>query len=141
MHLHEESYVHSSLIGQTCVAAGQNNVGVYCTNPRCSRELVYLREGTLKLLEMESDSDARPRRDNGPFQMRFLPKKYFWLCSECAKRYVVKQWTNSGIVLEIRKRQNAGTQPILVALQSYDSQTQPQDIPEDVMLSDIRSIA
>lgn len=140
MHLQEESYVHNSMTGQICIAAGKNNVGVQCANSSCSCELVYLRSGTLKLLEMQS-SDEQHRSCNSSFQMRFLPKKYFWLCSECAKKYIVKQWTSSGIALEFRKRQNAGTEPTLTAIQSTDTMTQSQDVPEIVLLSDVRSIA
>lgn len=141
MHLQEESYVHNSLIGQTRTAASQSNVGVHCTNPLCSRELVYLRGGTLKLLEMESDPGGRPELDSEMFQMRALPKKYFWLCSECAGKYIVEQWTNSGIVLETRKHEDTDTQKVPDALPFSDPRTHTQSAPEDALLRDMRSIS
>ncbi len=140
MHLQEESYVHNLESGQICIAADKNNVGVHCANADCSNELLYLRSGTLKLLEME-DPDEQHRGGNSSFEMRFLPKKYFWLCGECAKKYVVKQWTRSGIVLEFRKRQSVAMQATAVADQSSDSVTPTQEVDEDALLTDMRSIA
>jgi hypothetical protein len=71
-----------------------------CANPQCSKELLYLREGRLWLLELESHADDQFRPDDGAFAMRSLPSTFFWLCGECAKTHIVKRWTPSGLVLE-----------------------------------------
>jgi hypothetical protein len=75
-----------------------------CANPQCSKELLYLREGRLALLEMESHANDQPRPDDGAFAMRSLPSRLFWLCGECTKTYVVKRWTTSGLVVALRSR-------------------------------------
>jgi len=82
-----------------------------CANPQCSKELVYFREGRLELLELEVDSDDQVRPDYGQFAMRLLPRRFFWLCGECAKTYIVKRWTHSGPVLMFSKRHLAGSLP------------------------------
>jgi hypothetical protein len=53
-----------------------------CANPKCSKELLYLREGRLGLLELESDSDDQVRPDDGAFEMKSLPSRFFRHCGE-----------------------------------------------------------
>jgi hypothetical protein len=89
-------------------------LAMHCANPQCSKELLYLREGTLRLLELEPDSDDQLRPDDGAFAMRSLPSKYFWLCGECTKTHIVKRWTTSGVVLVSRSLKRAGSHPSLV---------------------------
>jgi hypothetical protein len=48
-----------------------------CANPKCSKELLYLLEGRLELLELESDSDDQVRPDDGAFAMKCLPSRFF----------------------------------------------------------------
>ena len=36
------------------VVVGKHNSATRCANPQCSKELLYLREGSLQLLELES---------------------------------------------------------------------------------------
>jgi hypothetical protein len=88
-----------------------------CANPQCSKELLYLREGRIQFLELESQSDDQFRPDNGAFAMNFLPSKFFWLCGECAKTHEIKRWTTSGLVLVLRKPDTAARHPILVPVQ------------------------
>jgi hypothetical protein len=85
-----------------------------CANPQCSKELLYLREGSLQLLELESDSDDQSGQDDGAFAMKPLRSKYFWLCGECSKTHIVKQWTTSGLVLVLRNQEKAGSRPNLI---------------------------
>jgi hypothetical protein len=99
MRFQENSDVLNSQFIQPSMAAGKRSLAVRCANAQCSRELIYLREGTLKLLEMESHSGDEVLPDDGSFQMRSLPSKYFWLCGKCAAKYIVKRWTISGTVL------------------------------------------
>jgi hypothetical protein len=71
-----------------------------CANPKCSKELLYLREGRLGLLELESDSDDQVRPDDGAFEMKSLPSRFFRHCGECAKMHIIKRRTASRLVLE-----------------------------------------
>ena len=89
----------------------KRNSGMRCANPHCSKELLYLREGSLQLLELESDSDDQSRQDDGAFAMKPLRSKFFWLCGECSKTQIVKQWTTSGLVLMLRNQRTAGSRP------------------------------
>ena len=90
------------------VEEGKHNAGMRCANPQCPKELFYLREGSLQLLELEPDSDRQSRLDDGAFAMKPLPSMYFWLCGECAKTHMVKRWTTSGLVLMLRNQKTAG---------------------------------
>jgi hypothetical protein len=82
----------------------KRSLATQCANPQCSKELLYLREGRLALLDMESHANDQPRPDDGAFAMRSLPSRFFWLCGECTKTYVVKRWTTSGLVVVLRNR-------------------------------------
>ena len=93
----------------------ERNWGVQCANPQCSKELLYLREGKLWLLELESHADDQFRPDDGAFAMRSLPSKFFWLCGECAKTHIVKRWTTSGLVVVLRNQNTADSPPDLAA--------------------------
>jgi hypothetical protein len=85
-----------------------------CANPQCSKELLYLREGSLQLLALESDSDEESRQDDGAFATKPLRSRFFWLCGECSKTHIVKQWTTSGLVLVLRNQKTAGGHPDLM---------------------------
>jgi hypothetical protein len=85
-----------------------------CTNPQCFKELLYLREGSLQLLTLEPDSDDQFWQDDGAFAMKPLRSKFFWLCGECSKTHLVKQWTTSGLVLVHRDRKKSGRRPNLI---------------------------
>ena len=96
------------------VGEGKHNSATRCANPLCSKELLYLREGSLQLLELESDSDDQSPEDDGAFAMKPLRGKFFWLCGECAKTHIVRQWTTSGLVLVPRNQKTAGDRPNLI---------------------------
>jgi hypothetical protein len=83
------------------------NSAMQCANPKCSKELLYLREGSLQLLALESDSDDQSRQDDGSFAMKPLHSRFFWLCGECSKTHIVKQWTPAGVVLMLRNQKKA----------------------------------
>jgi hypothetical protein len=93
------------------VVEGKHNSATRCANPQCSKELLYLREGSLQLLELEPDSADQARQDDGAFAMKPLRSKFFWLCGECSKTHIVKQWTTSGPVLVVRSQKTVGGQP------------------------------
>ena len=60
-------------------------------------------------------ADHQFRPDDGPFAMRSLPSKFFWLCGECAKTHIVKRWTTSGLVVVLRNQNTADSPPDLAA--------------------------
>jgi hypothetical protein len=97
---------------QPSIVGSKYDSAMQCANPQCSKELHYLREGTLNLLEMEPHSDDQFQSDAGAFAMRSVPSKYFWLCGECTKTLIVKRWTTAGIVLALRSQKMAAA-PIL----------------------------
>jgi hypothetical protein len=96
------------------VVEDKHNSATRCANLQCSKELLYLREGSLRWLELESDSDDQSPQDDGAFAMKALRGKFFWLCGECAKTHVVKRWTTSGVVLVLRNQKTAGNRPNLI---------------------------
>jgi hypothetical protein len=103
----------------------EGNWGMQCANPQCSKELLYLREGRLWLLELESHADDQFRPDDGAFAMRSLPSKFFWLCGECAKTHIVKRWTTSGLVVVLRNQNLADSHPDLAARPATTGTTRP----------------
>jgi hypothetical protein len=76
---------------------------VKCTNPECFFDSPYLRDGSLHLLELELHSDRRIESNERGFPMRSSPRRFFWLCVKCAKRFTIAKWTPSGVVLALRK--------------------------------------
>jgi hypothetical protein len=103
----------------------ERNWGMQCANPQCSKELLYLREGRLWLLELESHADDQFWPDDGAFAMRSLPRKFFWLCGECAKTHIVKRWTTSGLVVVLRNQNIADSHPDLAARPATMGTTRP----------------
>jgi hypothetical protein len=100
---------------QASIPGRKHNSATQCANPQCSKELLYFREGTLELLELEPQSDDRAGQNDGAFTMSSLPSRFFWLCGECTKTYILKRWTTSGLVLALRSQKVAGSHPLLVA--------------------------
>ena len=111
MSMQRESDVQSYLSNQPSIVGSKHNSAMQCANPQCSKELLYLREGTLNLLEMESHSVDQFQSDVGAFAMRSVPSKFFWLCGECTKTLILKRWTTAGLVLVLRNQKTAGSDP------------------------------
>src|SRR5664279_765850 len=89
-----------------------------CANPRCSTELLYLREGSLRLLELQMPAEVHlPSYDTG-FSGRLLPRKFFWLCGACTEVLVIGQWTLSGVVLRSRCHKEGENGESQIAAQS-----------------------
>jgi hypothetical protein len=128
MSIQQESDVYNRLPNQPSIVGTKHNSAMQCANPRCSKELLYLREGTLKLLEMESHSDDQFRSDVGAFATRSVPSKYFWLCGECTKTLIVKRWTTSGLDLVLRNQKTAGSHPNMVARPATAATTRPPPV-------------
>jgi hypothetical protein len=109
MNIQEEFDLSNPPSDQPSVVEDKNNSAMRCGNPQCSKELLYLREGSLQLLALEPDSDDQFRQDDGAFAMKPHRSKFFWLCGECSKTLIVKQWTTSGLVLMLRNQKKASS--------------------------------
>ena len=107
---------------------GKHNSAMQCANPKCSKELLYLREGSLHLLVLESDSDDQSRQDDGAFAMKPLRSRFFWLCGECSKTHIVKRWTTSGVVLMLRNQKKPNNNLNLIK-PAIAATTQPLPVP------------
>jgi hypothetical protein len=132
MSMHRESDFQNYLSNQPSIVGSKHNSATQCANPQCSRELLYLREGTLNLLEMESHSDDQFQSDVGAFAMRSVPSKYFWLCGECTKTLILKRWTTACLVLVLRNQKTAGSHPNLAARPATAATTRPLPVPVTV---------
>ena len=102
---------------QQAIVWSTPSLAMQCANPRCCRELLYLREGRLALLDMESHANVPPRPDDGAFAMNCFPSQYFWLCCECAEIYLLKRWTNSGLIVVLRNPNTTGLRADLQTLE------------------------
>jgi hypothetical protein len=114
MSLQMECDVRNPSSNQPGIVWSKRSLTTQCANPQCFKELLYLREGRLELLELEPDADDL-RPDDGAFAMRPLPSKCFWLCGECAITYILKRWTASGVVVVLRSQNAADSHPDLAA--------------------------
>jgi len=76
MSLQKKSEDHNQLSNQSIVRS-KHNLALRCANQLCSKELLYLREGTLQLLELESQSDGLFQPNDGAFTTRSSPSKFF----------------------------------------------------------------
>src|ERR1700704_3175111 len=77
MSIQKEFDVRNPLCERLSMVESKHNSAMQCANPQCSKELLYLREGTLELLELESPSDNQFRPDEGAFATRPLPNNFF----------------------------------------------------------------
>jgi hypothetical protein len=109
------------------VVEGKHSSAMRCANPQCSKELLYLREGSLQLLALESDSDEESKQDDGAFAMKPRRSRFFWLCGECSKTHIVEQWTTSGLVLALRNQKTARSRPDLMTPAAVAT-TQPHPV-------------
>jgi hypothetical protein len=134
MSMQRESDLQNYLSNQPSVVGSKHNSAMQCANPQCSKELLYLREGTLNLLEMESHSDDQFQSDVGAFAMRSVPSKYFWLCGECTKTLILKRWTTAGLVLVLRSQKTARSHPNLAARPATAATTRPLPVSLTVPL-------
>jgi len=111
MILQKECDVRNPASKQPGIVWSKRSLTMQCANPQCLKELLYLREGRLELLELEPHAGDQFLPDDGAFAMRSLPSKCFWLCGECAITYIVRRWTPSGLVVVLRNRNAADSHP------------------------------
>lgn len=79
-----------------------------CANPICQHNLLYLRGGTLRLLELEGAPESRPVEEAAGFAIRRRSARYFWLCADCSRILILRRWTPDGLVLESRSPAESG---------------------------------
>ena len=108
MSLRKECDVRNPLYNQPRLIETKRTWAVQCANPQCSKELLYLREGRIELLELESHADDQFPQDDGAFAMNCLPSKYFWLCGECAETIHPKAMDNLRSRLGAAQPQHGG---------------------------------
>jgi hypothetical protein len=125
MSIQKEFGVRNPPSDRLSVVEGKHNPATRCANPQCSKELLYLRDGSLRWLELESNSDDQFPQGDGAFAMKPLRGKFFWLCGECAKTHFVKRWTTSGLILVLRNQSRAGGHPNVAARPATAATTQP----------------
>ena len=126
MNLQDECDVRNPSSDQTGIVwRKRSSLTMQCANPQCFKELLYLREGRLELLELEPHVDDQLRPDDGAFAMRPLPSKCFWLCGECAITYILKRWTASGLVVVLRNQNAADSHPDLASRAANTGTTTP----------------
>jgi hypothetical protein len=51
---------------------------VQCANPKCRRDELYLRDGSLRLVELEIHPDRRFQREDDGFPICSLQRRFFW---------------------------------------------------------------
>jgi hypothetical protein len=73
-----------------------------CANPKCNAAMMDTVGGTMTMLELELPPEARIERSEWGFPVLCVPAKYFWLCEECSRLYLIRRWTKAGLFLEPR---------------------------------------
>jgi len=69
-----------------------------CANPRCSTELVYLREG--KIFMMEQTPAPQPVSASGPAKSNSTPRvEHFWLCGPCSAEMTLVYDEKAGVAV------------------------------------------
>ena len=104
MSLQMECDVRNPSSNQPGIVWSKRSLTTQCANPQCFKELLYLREGRLELLELEAHANELFPPEDGAFAMRPVPSKLFWLCGDCAQTHMVKRWTASGLVVVARNQ-------------------------------------
>ena len=126
MSLQTEWDVRNAPSNQADIVWSKRSLATHCANPECSQELLYLREGRLALLDLESHANDQSRLDDGAFAMRSLPSSLFWLCGECTKTYVAKRWTPAGLVVAFRDHTGDSNRTWLIVSPSGTAQPLPR---------------
>lgn len=74
-----------------------------CANTKCGCGLFDIPGGSIWLLQLEQSCDRPTTDDEGAFSLPNPPQKYFWLCPDCSRRFVIWRWTATGVVLAERR--------------------------------------
>jgi hypothetical protein len=125
MSFQEKCDVRNPASNQPGIVWSQRRLTTQCANPQCFKELFYLREGRLELLELAPHADDQLMPEDGAFAMRPLPSRWFWLCGGCATTYVLKRWTASGLVVLLRNQNAADSHADLAGRAANTGTTTP----------------
>ncbi len=68
-----------------------------CANSECSRDLLDLPGGSVWLMQLEMPTNSSGHGYDG-FPICTQPTKYFWLCAECSRHFVLLRWTPFGLI-------------------------------------------
>ena len=77
-----------------------------CANPSCNEPFHYFRTGKIYLIDAPTAKSALHER---------RPPEYFWLCGECTKYFVIRQWTVAGLLLRNRCHEEAEQKHLQIA--------------------------
>jgi hypothetical protein len=83
--------------------SGEVNMVSNCANPKCSKPLLYLREGRIFVFDMPVTPPTGTASGRGAYRL-----EHFWLCGECSQTLLLQQTTDHGVQLVARRglRQN-----------------------------------
>ena len=73
-----------------------------CVNPDCCCGIFDQPGGSIWLMQLEVPRDQPTDCTDFEFPVPTSPTKYFWLCPECDRRFILSRWTPTGVSL-IRK--------------------------------------
>jgi hypothetical protein len=74
-----------------------------CANPECGCGLFDLPGGSIWLMQLDTSCD-QPAESMNYGSPLFMPStKWFWLCPDCSRRFILSRWTPSGVSL-VKKR-------------------------------------
>ena len=82
-----------------------------CANPRCSKELHYLREGRIFVFDLP-DPDVPVPAPGG----RARRLQHFWLCGSCSETMVMEQTSETGVRVTLKSRKVEADAPALLSL-------------------------
>ncbi len=74
-------------------------MSIHCANTACSSGEFDQPGGSIWLMELEPSRDEPIGYDDNGFPINSRPHKYFWLCVECSRLFVLIRWTEAGIAL------------------------------------------
>ena len=74
-----------------------------CANPKCSKPLLYLREGRIFVFDMRDTPAPDTALGRGAHRL-----EHFWFCGDCSATLQLQQAADKGIHLIPRR---AGSQP------------------------------
>lgn len=73
-----------------------------CANPNCQSTFLYVKGGTLRLMELECHPGNGLSAERNTLHSSTPTSRYFWLCRDCARVLVLKRWTPTGLILQSR---------------------------------------
>jgi hypothetical protein len=81
----------------------RSEVVMVCANPKCRCGLFDMPGGSIWLLQLELPGGQPVGNGEEAFSVSKLPQKYFWICADCSRQFVLWRWTPSGVFLAQRK--------------------------------------